>query len=99
MAAVADTTKTITSNTTTTFSPSAGEHLFEIWGTWDGASVKVQHADSSIAFSGLSAITSTPTNASVLVTGGEEVELVSTGVGANTSVTARLTRVTPRFPS
>lgn len=85
--------ETITTNTTTTLEVPRGEHLLEIYGTWDGASVEIRHAGSELPFSGLDALTSDPSNASVITTGGESVEVVTTGGGGSLSLTVRINDV------
>lgn len=88
-------TATITSATTTTFDVPAGEHVFRINGTWGGTSANVRHADSGISFEGLGAITADPTKHYVLKTGGESIEVVTTG-GSGISLTASVGTCSPR---
>ena len=87
---------TITTNTTTTIDVPAGDHVFEIYGTWDSASAAISHNGSGIGFSGLSAITADPTNASVITTGGESVDVVTTGGGGSLSLTVNVNRSSPK---
>ena len=85
----------ITTNTTTAIDVPAGDHLFEIYGTWGGTTAVVRHEGSDIGFDGLGALTATPANASVITTGGESVEIVTTG-GTAASLTVRVNRSSPR---
>lgn len=89
-------TETITTNTTTTIDVPAGEHLLEIYGTWDSASANVRHAGSAASFDGLSAVTADLDPAKVIITGGESVEVVTTGGGGSLSVTVRVNPIVRR---
>ena len=80
----------ITTNTVTTIDLPQGRHLVEIYGTWDSVTVNIRHKGSEQSFSGLSALTATPSSASVIMTGGESVEIVTTGGGASLSLSARI---------
>tara|TARA_R110002110_G_scaffold277768_1_gene493073 strand:- start:1711 stop:1998 length:288 start_codon:yes stop_codon:yes gene_type:complete len=92
------TTAAITTNTTTTIDVPAGDHVLDFMSAtvWDTASVNIRHAGSEQSFSGLGALTATPSNASVITTGGESIEVVTTGVGGSTSIIVRVNRSTPR---
>lgn len=92
------TSAAITTNTTTTLDVPAGDHVLDFLSAtvWDTATVNVRHAGSEQSFSGLSALTATPSNASVITTGGESVEIVTTSVGASTSIIVRINRASPR---
>ena len=84
---------TIASATTTTITGiPRGDHLLEIYGTWGGTSANIRHAVSSISLSGLSALTATPSNGSIITTAGDDIEVVTTG-GSGISLTVRINHI------
>ena len=89
-------TASITTNATTGIDVPAGDHVLEIYGTWDSATAIIRHKGSAIPFSGLGALTATPGNASIITTGGESVEVVTSGGGGSLSLTVNVNRSSPR---
>ena len=89
-------TASITTNAVTGIDVPAGDHVLEIYGTWDSATATIRHKGSSIPFSGLGSLTATPGNASIITTGGESVEVVTLGGGGSLALTVRVNRSTPR---
>lgn len=84
---------TITTNTTTAVNVPSGEHLLQIWGTWDSGTLAVRHRSSALPFSGLSALTADPSNGFRIFTGDGAIDIVTTGGGGSMSLQYKIDEI------